>query len=348
VRKLLAASGPLLAVSLLFPACRDARSSTGAPEGTPEIVLRGEDAMRVRFGHEVQRILNSGRYDSLETLAESLRNRDARWPNGTWKLRTFYNQGFDISLRNAPEADWQNHLRHLRQWNSAKPSSITAPVALAYALASYAWEARGAAVANEVSEEGWRVMKERLAQARALLVEARDRPRVCPAWWMVAQRVALGKGWDRPVYEQLFSEAVRTEPTFENYYERKAIYLLPRWHGREGEWEAFADTTADRLPAPLGDQMYGRIVWSTQRYLDENVFEETQVSWERTRKGFEELVKAYPASLELRSAFAYLAWQAADQPTARQQFTELGTRIDPGVWEDRGQFLEARKWSFTE
>jgi hypothetical protein len=60
------------------------------------------------------------------------------------------------------------------------------------------------------------------------------------------------------------------------------------------------------------------------------------------------LVKAYPASLQLRSAFAYLAWQAADQPTARQQFVELGTRIDPGVWEDRHQFIEARRWAFTE
>ncbi|HET6837581.1 MAG TPA: hypothetical protein VFH24_06025 [Gemmatimonadales bacterium] len=43
--------------------------------------------------------------------------------------------------------------------------------------------------------------------------------------------------------------------------------------------------------------------------------------------------------------YAYLAWKAADQPVARQQFIELGTRIDPGVWEDRPEFMEARKWA---
>ena len=88
--------------------CRDARSSTEAPKGVPEIVLRGEEAMRVRLGGQIQRMLLAGQYDSLDALAESLRRADARWPNGTWKLRTFYNKGFDLS--NASDADWQVHL----------------------------------------------------------------------------------------------------------------------------------------------------------------------------------------------------------------------------------------------
>jgi hypothetical protein len=346
MKSLLAGSALVLTLGLATPGCREARSSTGVPEGTPEIVLRGEDALRVRFGGDIQRLLLAARYDSLEAIAESLRNRNARWPDGGWKLRTFYNHGFDISLRNATEADWQTHIRKLREWNAASPNSITAPVALAYALRNYAWKARGDAVANEVSEEGWRQMRQRLAEARAVLVQARKLPRVCPGWWMTAQGVALGEGWDRRIYEQLFQEAVRTEPSFENYYERKAIYLLPRWHGKVGEWEAFADTVANQLPAPLGDQMYARMVWYTHRYLgDENVFEVSQISWDRTRQGLEELVKAYPTSLELRSIFAYLAWKAADQPTARTQFIELGPRIDLGVWEDRPEFMEARKWA---
>jgi hypothetical protein len=341
-------SALLLTVAAATLGCRDAGSSTRVPEGTPEIVVRGEDAMRVRFGGDIQRLLLAGQYDSLEAMAESLRKREARWPNGAWKLRTFYNYGFDISVirENASEADWQPHLRQLRQWNSSMPSSITAPVALAFALSSYAWEARGSQYAREVTEEGWRGMRERLAEARRVLVSARERPRVCPEWWLVAQKIALGEGWDRKFYEQMFSEATRNEPSFEGYYELKAIHLLPRWHGRHGEWEAFADTVANRLPSPLGDQMYARIVWSTHEYMGDNVFEESQVSWDRTRKGLEELVKAYPASLELRSIFAYLAWKAADQPVARQQFIEMGPRIDLGVWEDRPEFMEARKWAF--
>jgi hypothetical protein len=70
------------------------------------------------------------------------------------------------------------------------------------------------------------------------------------------------------------------------------------------------------------DQCWGRdcyfslvFLWSVQQYIGTSVFEETG---------------------------------AADQPTARAQFLELGTRIDPGVWEDRTEFMEARKWSFTE
>jgi uncharacterized protein DUF4034 len=307
-------------------------------------VLRGEEATRVRFGGDIQRLLLADRFETLDSIAENLRSPQAKWPNGGWKLRTFYNHGFDLT--NATDKQWQAHLRHLRSWKATSPGSITAPVALAYALVGYAWEARGSKLGREVTDEGWRAMRERLGESRAVLVAARKLRRVCPGWWMAAQKVALGESWDRRVYDALFTEAIRTAPTFDAYYELKAIRLLPRWGGREGEWEAFADTAANLAPPPLADQRYARIVWSTQRYIGENIFQESRVSWDRTRRGFEELVKAYPSSLELRSAYAYLAWQAADQPTVRQQFIELGPRIDPGVWEDRSEFMEARKWAF--
>jgi hypothetical protein len=337
-----------LALAAVMPGCRDARSSSGADEGSPEMVLRGEGALRDRFGAEVRRLLLAGRYDSLDSIAETLRKPGARWPDGGWKLRTYYYQGFDASLQNASDEEWRLHIQNLRQWTRSAPRSVTAPVALANALVGYAWKARGNAYSREVGEAAQRTMQERLAEARLALVEARKLPRVCPAWWAAAQRVALGEGWNREIYEELFREAVRIEPTFDAYYELKALHLLPRWHGRQGEWEAFADSIADQLPAPLGDQSYARTVWYVQRYIEANVFEESAASWDRTKRGYEELLKSYPASLELKSAFAYLAWQAADQVTARQQFSELGTRVDPGVWADRNEFLEARGWAFTD
>ena len=344
MRYLLQRAAMVLTLAALAAGC----SRSSLPKDTPELVLRGEYATRVRFGHEIERLLLAGRYASLDSMADALRLSQEKWADGRWKLRTFYNHGFDISLRDASEDDWQKHLSHLRQWNGASPGSITAPVALAHALAAYAWVARGKQVAREVSDEGARGMRERLAQARTVLIQAREHPRVCPAWWMVAQRVALGEGWNRKISEELFREAVRTEPTFEAYYEFRARHLLPRWYGKDGEWESFADSMANQSPPPVADQRYARIVWSVQQYIGDNVFKETQASWPRTKLGFESLVEANPASLELRSAFAYLAWQAVDQLTARQQFVELGPRIDPGVWEDRHQFIEARKWAFTE
>lgn len=51
----------------------------------------------------------------------------------------------------------------------------------------------------------------------------------------VTARVALGQGWDRESYERLFSEATAFEPSYPAYYQEKAAYLLPRWHGRAGE-----------------------------------------------------------------------------------------------------------------
>ncbi len=348
MKNLIRHHGLLLTLAAVTAGCGDARSSTGAPQGTPEIVLRGEKSLRTQFGGEIQRLLLAERYDSLESMAEALREPDARWPNGGWKLRTYYYLGFDLSRPNVSDEEWQLHLKQLRKWRRSFPQSITAPIALANALVGYAWHARGDGYGREVDKAGWRTMQARLREARQVLFEARSLPRVCPGWWAAAQRVALGEGWDRKIYEELFREAITLEPTFDAYYELKALHLLPRWHGKEGEWEASADSIANELPVPLGDHSYARTVWYVHQYLGANVFQESAASWDRTKRGFEELVKAYPASLEIRSAFAHLAWQAADQPTAGQLFVELGNRIDPGVWEDRQEFLEARKWSFTE
>jgi hypothetical protein len=316
------------------------------PEGGPpaELVIRTETRERKEFGRQMRLLLLAGQYDSLDQIARGLRQQQVKWPNGGWKLRSFYREGFDQPDLEESETQWKTMLSHLREWVAAKPGSITARVALAYALTGYAWHARGNGWAREVSDAGWRLFHDRLREAESVMLDAQRLPESCPGAAVVLQRVALGLGWPRSQYDSLFEAAVRAEPSYEVYYELKAQFLLPRWGGRKGEWERFAEEAADRLGGVEGDMMYARIVWSKDEYYP-NVFEQSAASWERTSRGYQELLRRYPHSLELQSQYAWLAAQAEDRDAARLMFERMGPRVDHEVWKTRDYFVTVRNWS---
>jgi hypothetical protein len=157
-------------------------------------------------------------------------------------------------------------------------------------------------------------------------------------------RVALGAEWEGSSYDSVFNAAIEAEPTYAAYYEHKAYRLLPRWYGEKGDWERFAAEAADHIGGPEGDAMYARIVWSLAEYHD-NMFEDTEASWERTSRGYMQLLRDYPNSLELQSEFAMLSAQAHNRAQTRLMFDRMGPRIDPAVWSSRESFVGVRAWA---
>jgi hypothetical protein len=115
----------------------------------------------------------------------------------------------------------------LQEWNSAKPESSTAQIALAIGLTGYAWAARGDDWAENVSDSSWVLMQQRLSMAKRVLAAARESKPRCPHWYAAMQRIALGEQWDRQDYERLFDEAVAFEPIYYAYYQFKAYTFSP-------------------------------------------------------------------------------------------------------------------------
>jgi hypothetical protein len=319
---------------------RDLDPEAGAPA---ELVVRNETRERKDFGRQMRDLLQSGRYDSLEHIARGLRQQRIRWPNGDWKLRSFYVYGFD-SPSQETETQWKVFLGQLRGWIAARPSSVTAHVALGSGLRGYAWHARGEGWSHEVTDAGRQLFQKRLSEADSVLRASQRLPEYCPGMRAVLLRVALGQGWDRGTYDSVFNAAIEAEPSYESYYELKAYRLLPRWYGAKGEWERFAAEAADHIGGPEGDAVYARIVWSLWKY-HENMFKDTAASWERTSRGYQQLLRTYPHSLELQSQYAILAAQAENRAQARLMFDRMGPHVDPAVWYSRERFVGVREWA---
>lgn len=311
----------------------------------PLRVIR-EDAVLKEIGafrHETRSWYNTRRFDELEQRAAELRASKAVFGNGRWKIQRFYD-----SLECADdetESMWQLHEQIHQDWIAKKPASITARIAYADFLLSYAWYARGHDYADKVTPEGKKLFRERLAAAHKALDEARKMPEKDPYLWSVALAIALGEGPAKAEYDALVEQAHASEPMFWSYDTARALSLLPRWYGEPGDWEQYALAASARSDG-VGVETYTRIVMYLMGKYG-NVFEETQASWPKTREGFERMLTKYPESEEVVQFAAILSSFAGDRAFAKPLFERMGNTCLLNVWGSAKRFEYWRKWALA-
>jgi hypothetical protein len=225
--------------------------------------------------------LETKNYDKLEALAAQYRSSKEEYADGNWKLQFIYN-AFELPDE-ATESDCQERQKKIEEWVDARPNSLTARIVMARFFRDYAWNARGSDYANTVSDKAWQLFSGRLNKAVEVLNEAENLNEKCPFYWSTMMGVGLGLQTNKEKYNDIFKQAIEVEPDFEAYYDNRAIFLLPRWYGADGEWENDLAQSADRIGGEDGDMLYARVVWSIHDYgSSQNVFRENpQISWDR-------------------------------------------------------------------
>lgn len=326
----------MIAAAFLFAAV-SCDKSTPTSEAAPH---SSQFAEMETYRSETRQHYNNRRFAKLEEIADKTRSGKERLADGGWKIIHFYESLLCHSAE--PENMWRLHDEIHKDWIKAYPESITARVAHADFLTSYAWHARTDKFANEVTEEGWKLFRERLAAARTVLDEAKPLAADCPKWWHVFQKVALGQGWPRDAYESLFKEAKAFEPEFYEYDIARAHFLLPRWYGEPGEWAKEAEARIP-LQGATGHAIYARVVWGMSTYC-EDLFGESKASWRKARQGFEDLRKSYPDSPELLNQFCRIACLAGDRKQAKILLTEIDGKPLGTCWY-QGEFERAQAWA---
>lgn len=285
----------------------------------------------------------SGDYSQLEKTADDLRRTKARFPEGVWKLPSFYD-GLKPKYGNNSHPDWEGWFAKLDAWKAAFPDSPTQMVARAEVLVNYAWDARGGGYGNTVTAEGWKLLAERLAQARQVLEEAEKLPVRDPQLYLTMQTVALGESWDHDRYEALFDKAVKAEPTYYHYYFSRTTAELPRWGGGPDSWIDFAEKAARDYDPEEGLAIYTRVFWSHAGAVGGD-FKNPRIDWKKVRQGFRDIEKKYPDSNWNLNNFCRFACLADDRETAHELFGRLGDAVSIPAWGSRTAFEGWRRWS---
>jgi len=289
-------------------------------------------------------LLEQENFDALDCIANEARSHKTRFSGGLWKLHAIY-AALERPDGHLTELDWEQHLSRLDRWVAARPDSITARVALAGAYASYAWAARGEGYSDTVTENGWNLFNQRLANARSILADAWHLSPHCPEWFVVSQSIAQGQGWDAADEMKLFQEAVSFEPEYYYYYRLHAGYLLPNWYGERGDAAKFAEESANRLGGKQGDILYFQLAAQLVCICEDP--EVLRMSWERIQKGFAALEESWGPSPYNLNPFALIAARFHDPVAANGAIKRIGDNWDPDVWGSEKYFEQTKEWAIN-
>ena|SRR5271156_1047125 len=298
----------------------------------------GDTSVRT-FRVHIHELFNQGEYSELEAISSRLQSQRLRFRGGAWQLRVFYSMiSYPPSLT-ATDAEWQAQIAKLEQWAKSYPNSAVPRVAMADAYLRFAWKARGNGFANTVTPEGWTLFKERVQSARQVLEDAAKLSVNCPEWYRAMQTVALAQGWPRQQVDALAESALKNEPGYFYFATAQANYLLPKWYGKPGETEQYAEQVADKTGGEEGNIEYFFIASAM------NCCRKTQapaLSWSRVRQGFGALDQQYGTTNHERNTMAWLALRAGDKDTAQQLFARIGNDWDESVWKTKVRFDASR------
>lgn len=285
-------------------------------------------------------LLRVGKFEQLDCLADSARSHKEMFSGGSWKLHTIYVALEDPPVHPTPK-DWKTYLGLLKQWVSAKPHSITADVVLAEADVNYAWDARGHGYANTVSENGWKLFEQRLAEGRKILEKASSLPDKCPEWYVAMQDVALAQGWTPGAKQDLLEQAVKFEPDYFYYYRNYAVSILPQWDGEQGELETFLQKTSDQIGGDAGDIVYFQVASLVVCCIDQPM----KFSWPRIQRGFDALERQYGPAPENWNKLARMAARYNDPVVANKMLAKIGDQWSEEIWRTPSYFESVKEWA---
>ncbi len=325
-----------------------AASANGASSDNPCAFSSSEfnPATNVRaienYNDAIEQLLRDTNFATLDCIADAARSGKTRFSGGAWTLHNFYFGLMTPRPGHPTEEDWHEHMQLVQQWRDKYPQSISARIALAKAYIGYAWDARGKDNADTVSQSGWRLFRQRLAQAKTILNDAASTPGKDPEWYYAMQQISLGQGWDDDESDDLFKQAIAFEPQYYYYLQMRARYLQPQWHGAPGDSERIIKAQADKVTGDDGDILYFLTAVGICGCSDPDL---KDFAWPRLQKGYTALEMKYGPSLVNTNYAAFMALKANDLEVADAMFKRIGDNWDEDVWTTHEWFQQNRDFA---
>lgn len=294
-----------------------------------------------KFAQGISDDLNAERFDDLDRMADGFRRSKARVAGGAWRLKQFYTA---LDPKEPSDEAMKAHMAHIEHWMAERPDSITAAVALAGSLQTWAWMARGNGVADTVTPDGWKLFAERIERSQLVLERSEKLTPMCPQWYAEMLTVGLAQGWEQKQMKAMLDRGAAFAPEYFYLYKQYANYLLPKWEGKPGDSGAFAKAEADALGGDQGDFIYFEIATVVVK-RGNGVIDAKEMDWPRIKRGAQVLETQYKTTKSTLNQYAFMAYQYRDLETAAPLFATIGDNWGTAVWKQKANYDRARRWA---
>jgi hypothetical protein len=268
-------------------------------------------------------LLKKDDYAGLEKLAVEIKKRGCDIRQTYPELCAFY-EAFEIKATE-DERHWLDQQTKLHGWLRACPDSLTAKIAMANWYIGYAWKARGSGWAYTVSREGWGLMHEFLVKAAEILNSVPASQVDDPEFYHASMIVAVDADSPREAGDRAFKKGVKLAREYYPLYGLRAYYLMPRWYGKIGDWESFAQDAFDSFPDDKREIFFALLVHNQATVCWDDFFNKSFVDYNCVKRGLLAAEKIDHRKGYSLSKLCYLASIRGDRATAVQLFLDLGT-----------------------
>ena len=170
------------------------------------------------------------------------------------------------------------------------------------------------------------------------MLEAKNLAERCPQWHAALLAVAHSQGWEFEDFDAAYQEAAKFEPSYYYFAVLKGSYLLPRWYGEKGDWEAFVENASAEIGGAEGAIIYYLVASDYISDYKDPAYDSSKLSMEKAKQGFYALKKNYGADKQRLNEFAKFAIRINDLPAAHEAFEEIGDDWLEGVWSSKQKF----------
>jgi hypothetical protein len=288
-------------------------------------------------------------FNEIEQELERLRAERKERPAAADDLSATYATLATPKFSNS--ADYPEHCVVLAKWRDQHPDSPTPLLALAKAHINWAWEARGVGFADTVTDEGWQHFHTRIAEAKRLVDAALELGVKDGEAYALLILIAKAEGRPQEQARAWLKEGQKLDPTYYMMYIQMADYLLPKWHGENGEVERFAAEVVEQLPGDDGLDVYGHIAWSINAAdcTGSNTLFFGEYDPKVLVQAAEVLAKRHPETKKL-THFAALCTVAAQDHAAARRIRPLVEDYyeDAAIWPWQGAHSDFLLWCQAE
>jgi hypothetical protein len=303
----------LLSISITFVACVISLSATAQERKSPPVRSSDEpEDVGVRGAFYA----GTKQWKKLDALIEQLSVSGEKHEDGRPRLYIVTN-AIETSLSYADPNAPQNPEVQPDEYAREIPTSAFSPIYAAMRLKASAWHARGAGYSSTITDENWKLFRERNLLALKKLMEVKARSAHLPVWYEIAISVGIDAGVPSATVESLFNEGIQRHSGYLPLYFAYARRFSPLWGGSYAKADNFVRSQLGRLPSADADMLYARLYWVLDQFGNQprNFFVESQVDWVRMRNGFEMLMKAFPNSAWNQANLVAFSCRANDAET---------------------------------
>lgn len=287
-------------------------------EVSPNGVGKWYESSKIRS--EVQQAVNEKNFVKLEAMVHEARSQKLKFNDLSPVLLYLYNMipGLTESYESLYEL--------VDEWRRHSPESNIPDIIEARAFKVTAWDIRGAIMADQVSKKRHDDFKVHLSRAWDSITIAAKKGPIDSVVCSVQTELAFVLLEDKKTAKEYFYKCAKIEPGYISLYYIMRTHLQEKWSGSDKELLEFVEESADATKHIYGDGLYALLAYSHTRDTNKIFIEDGGLfSWNRTRRGFRDILEKYGRSSYILHGYGYLAMSVNDHEAFAEVLKETGT-----------------------